>query len=68
LLNAQKSQRRAKEYTQLTNEELTQIKGTLIAEIKAKTEATDQGCRDFMINLLEINDPNKYRAKMAGYE
>lgn len=44
------------------------MKNTIIAEIKTKTEATENNCRDLMIDLLGVNDPTKFRAKMAGYE
>ena len=44
------------------------VKETLQGEIKTKTEASELACRALMLDLLEVHDPAKFRAKMAGYE
>lgn len=45
----------------MTDVELSQLKEQLLADIKSKTEATEESCRFHMIDLLELSDPDKFR-------
>jgi hypothetical protein len=36
--------------------------------VKTKSAASEEECREIMLQLLETDDPSMYRRKMIGYE
>lgn len=44
------------------------MKEDLMAGIKKLTDASEESCRQTMIELLELKDTEAYRKKMIGYE